>query len=218
MKTPAIFPDPRNIVDDHVGISRDLNCEMLIEAYSCGIFPWPYEENSILWSSPRQRGILHLEDFHIPRSLSREMKKFPFQLRINSAFSEVICNCAAAERPGQDGSWITSKIIRTYNEFHRLKMAHSFEAWMPDGTLAGGLYGIVCGRIFCGESMFYKVSGASKFCFVKLVEELKKHEFALIDTQMVTPLTGAFGAKELPCREYFALLDEYGAAPAPFEW
>jgi len=201
-----------------VGVSRDLNCQMLREAYACGIFPWPCDEESVLWSSPRERGILKLCDFHLPRSLARELKKFPFELRINTAFEEVIRSCAAVERPEQSGTWITAGIIRTYCEFHRLGMAHSFEAFMPDGTLAGGLYGIVCGRIFCGESMFYKVSGASKFCFVKLVEKLREHGFILIDTQMVTPLTGSFGAVNVPCREYFELLDEYGAPPAPFEW
>ena len=218
MRRRLIFPDPRKIETDYVGISRDLDCLMLHEAYARGIFPWPCDEESVLWSSPRERGILRISEFHLPRSLARELKKSPFELRINTAFDAVIRSCAAAERPGQDGTWITDKIIRAYSEFHRLKMAHSFEAFLPDGSLAGGLYGIVCGRIFCGESMFYKVSGASKFCFVKLVEELMRHGFVLIDTQMVTPLTRSFGAVSIPCGEYFKLLDEYGASPAPFIW
>ena len=130
----------------------------------------------------------------------------------------VIRNCAEQPRPDQDGTWITSKIIRTYCEFHRQKMAHSFEAYLPDGTLAGGLYGIVCGRIFCGESMFYHVSGASKYVLVKTVELLKERGFVLLDTQMVTETTKSFGAKEIPCAGYFKLLDQYGAAVTPYDW
>lgn len=213
-----IFPDPRKADNDYIAVSRTLNCAMLQEAYARGIFPWPYEEESILWASPRQRGILMLDEFHIPRSLRKDMKKFPFTFRINTAFERVIRNCAEQPRPDQDGTWITSKIIRTYCEFHRQKMAHSFEAYLPDGTLAGGLYGIVCGRIFCGESMFYHVSGASKYVLVKTVELLKERGFVLLDTQMVTETTKSFGAKEIPCAGYFKLLDQYGAAVTPYDW
>ena len=209
----SIFPDPRSAADDAVAISRSLNCEMLRDAYANGIFPWPFEEESVLWASPRQRGILMLDEFHCPKSFQRELKKLPFIFRIDTAFDAVIRHCAAAERPEGEGTWITRQIIEAYCQLHRMKMAHSFEAFLPDGTLAGGLYGVPVGRIFCGESMFYKVSGASKFAFVKLAEVLKEHGFVMMDTQMVTNLTASFGAREVPCSEYFSLLDRYGAAP-----
>lgn len=210
-----MFPDPRTADDDAIAISRSLNCEMLREAYASGIFPWPFEEESVLWASPRMRGILMLDEFHCPKSFQREMKKLPFTLRIDTDFESVIRHCAAAERPEGEGTWITEKIINAYCRFHRMKMAHSFEVYLPDGSLAGGLYGVPVGKIFCGESMFYTVSGASKFAFVKLAEILRAYDFVMIDTQMVTNLTAAFGAREIPCAEYFELLDKYGAMPEP---
>ena len=216
---PSRFPDPESADEDGiVAVSGDLNCELLLDAYAHGIFPWPYEDSTVLWSSPPRRGVLFIEQFHIPRSLQRELKKTPFELRINSAFDEVIAACASARREGQDGTWITPKIIRTYCQMHRHKLAHSFEAFLPDGTLAGGLYGLVCGKIFCGESMFFRHSGASKFAFVKLVETLEALGFVLIDTQMVTNLTASFGAIEIPRAEYLQLLSVYGAPMMPFEW
>lgn len=219
LELPSIFPAPES-ADEYgiVAVSRDLNCEMLLDAYTHGIFPWPCENSTVLWSSPARRGVLFLDRFHLPRSLQRELKRMPFELRINSAFEQVIANCAAVERPDQEGTWITPKIIRTYCRMHQRKMAHSFEAFLPDGTLAGGLYGLVCGKIFCGESMFFHRSGASKFAFVKLVETLKSHGFMLIDTQMVTGLTASFGAEEIERKEYLRLLSTYGEPISPFEW
>ena len=137
------------------------------------------------------------------------VKKYPFILKIDHDFPAVITACARVERPGQDGTWITGEVIRAYCEFHRKGFAHSFEAYLPDGTLAGGLYGILVGRIFCGESMFYHVSGASKFAFVKMAEILFAHGVEVIDTQMVTDATAAFGAKEIPGKDYLELLKKY---------
>ena len=116
-------------------------------------------------------------------------------------------------RPGEDGTWITGKIIEAYNKFHRLGYAHSFETYDADGNLVGGLYGISIGRIFCGESMFFKVSGASKFAFVKMAEFLKERKVAVIDTQMVTNATAAFGAHMVTQEKYLKLLEKYGGNP-----
>ena len=219
MNDKSIFPDPEKYaVDGIVAISKDLNCPMLCDAYSHGIFPWPYEEESVLWCSPEQRGILMLEKFHIPKSFQREMEKCDFHLKINHDFDAVIGYCAAVKRKSQDGTWITNKILRTYKEFHRQKKVHSFEVYDSQNNLAGGLYGLVCNRIFCGESMFFLRSGASKFALVKLAETLSARGFVLIDTQMVTPLTARFGAEEISRKNYLSLFRKFGSAPMAYDW
>ncbi len=197
------FPPPENSDRDGVlCFSRDLNCEMLIDAYCHGIFPWPYDEYAVLWAAPKMRGILPIDKFHIPKSLQRELKKNKFRVTADTRFDDVIEACAAVERPDGPGTWITSKLLRAYKEFHRMGYAHSFEALDADGELAGGLYGVVIGRIFCGESMFFRQSGASKIAFCKAVEAMKAVGITLIDTQMVTNLTAAFGAYEIPMEQY----------------
>jgi leucyl/phenylalanyl-tRNA--protein transferase len=144
------------------------------------------------------------------------MKKLDFSLRVDYDFPAVIKACAEAERPEQEGTWITSQIIEAYCQFHKMGYAHSFETYDSAGNLVGGLYGISVGRIFCGESMFFKVSGASKFAFVKMVEVLKTLGVVLIDTQVVTNATASFGAREIPSEEYVTLLKKYGGNPLDF--
>ena len=212
----SIFPLPTDTDDDGiVAFSTALSCEMLIDAYSHGIFPWPFGEGEdyIPWCSPVERGVLMIEDFHIPHGTRRDMKKWNFNFAVDRNFEEVITSCAKAQRPDQDGTWITPAIIETYIKFHRLGYAHSFEAYDENNNLAGGLYGISVGRIFCGESMFHHVSGASKFAFINMVEFLKNKGAVIIDTQMVTNATGAFGAKEIPREKYIELLKKYGGDP-----
>lgn len=212
----SMFPPPESC-DEYgiVAVSTALNCEMLVDAYSHGIFPWPFGdgEKYIPWCSPLERGIIMLEEFHIPHGVKRDMKKWNFTFDIDRNFPQVIKECAAAARPGEDGTWITQQIIEAYCKFHRLGYAHSFEAYNASGELAGGLYGISIGRIFCGESMFYKESGASKFAFVKMAEFLKSRGAAVIDTQVVTNATSAFGAHEIPQSQYIELLKQYGGTP-----
>ena len=215
----SIFPPPESADENGiVALSRNLNCAMLADAYHHGIFPWPFGEDVpyIPWASPEERGVLFCDELHIPRSLQRELKKNQFTFKVDSAFEEVIANCACAERPGQEETWITAEMIKVYTEFHHLNYAHSFEAYDSDGQLAGGLYGISIGRIFCGESMFYRVSGASKFAFVNMVQFLQKRGVVLIDTQMVTSATAAFGAKLISRSEYLKLLKLYGGKPLDF--
>lgn len=212
----SIFPSPLDADDDGiVAFSTAMNCGMLADAYSHGIFPWPFGEGEeyIPWCSPAERGVIMMDEFHIPHGTVREMKKWRFSFAVDRNFEEVIRSCAAAVRKDQDGTWITDAIIETYCEFHRLGFAHSFETYDENGVLAGGLYGISVGRIFCGESMFHRVSGASKFAFIKMVEFLKNKGAALIDTQMVTNATGAFGAHEIPRSQYIKLLKRYGGEP-----
>ncbi len=207
----SIFP-PVEEADENgiVAISDHISSGMLADAYAHGIFPWPFGEGEVIpWMFPPKRGVILREEFHIRKSLARELKKYPFILKIDHDFPAVITACARVKRAGQDGTWITDEVIRAYCEFHRQGFAHSFEAYLPDGTLAGGLYGILAGRIFCGESMFYRISGASKFAFVKMAEILFAHGVEVIDTQMVTEATAAFGAKEIPGSDYLLLLKKY---------
>ena len=216
---PSVFPDPATADENGiVACSRHITCDLLIDAYSHGIFPWPFGEkyDVIPWCAPRMRGVLMLEEFHTPSSFVREMKKLKFVCRIDTCFEEVIRACASAVRKEGPGTWITNEVIRAYCEFHRLGFAHSFETFDESGNLVGGLYGVSVGRIFCGESMFYRVSGASKFAFVKLAGFLKERGAVLIDTQMVTSLTGAFGAREVPAARYQELLALYGGGASVF--
>lgn len=212
----TIFPAPQSADENGiVAVSRSMNCAMLIDAYSHGIFPWPFGEGEeyIPWCAPLERGVIMLDEFHIPHGVKRDMKKCEFSFAVDRNFKEVITSCAAVERKGQDGTWITQLVIDTYCKFHALGYAHSFEAYDRSGNLAGGLYGISVGRIFCGESMFYRVSGASKFAFVKMAEFLEARGVKVIDTQMVTNATRAFGAKEIPSAQYIDLLELYGGNP-----
>ena len=180
---------------------------MLVDAYRHGIFPWPFgeDEEFIPWAAPLMRGVLMLDEFHIPKSFRRELKKLDFTCRIDTDFRAVISACASVRRKDGQGTWITSEIIDAYCQFHELGFAHSFETYDSSGKLVGGLYGVESGRVFCGESMFHYVSGASKFAFVAMVEFLKANGFVLVDTQMVTPVTASFGAKEIPSAEYMQL-------------
>ncbi len=215
----SIFPPPEEALEDGaLCCSETLDCAMLLDAYYHGIFPWPFEEETILWASPPMRGILPLEEFHIRKSLLREWKKTPFSFRIDCCFLQVMQECAKAPRPDGPGTWITKKMIRAYHDFHRMGYAHSFEAFTQDGKLAGGLYGVVIGRVFCGESMFFKVSGASKHAFCFAAQELRKAGIVLVDTQMATPLLQSFGAREVPRGEYLALLEQLrGDQPTTLE-
>ena len=201
-----------------IAISADLNTDMLRNAYWNGFFPWPCEEENVLWSFPDPRGILPVADLHIPHGVKRELKKYhrTFELRIDTVFDDVIRACAAAERPGQDGTWITRKLVAAYGQFHREGFVHSFEAWQ-EGRLCGGLYGVSLGRIFCGESMFFHVSGASKFAFLGMMDVLQRCGVELIDTQMVTPMTESFGAVEIPAEDYLTRLAALRGEPLTTE-
>jgi len=204
----SIFPDPETSADEEgvVGFSYDLNAAMLQDAYSHGIFPWPFDDEVIPWVSPPMRGVIPLEEFHIPKSFRRELRKSQFELRIDTAFAEVIRGCATQERP-DGGTWITPKIIRAYCELHEAGWAHSFETWnIVTGQLVGGLYGVSVGKIFSGESMFHRETGASKFALVGAAEELRRRGVTILDTEMVTSTTALFGAREVPRAQFLQWL------------
>ena len=202
----SIFPAPASPESDPYGFSGwsdDLDCSMLLDAYYHGIFPWPEDEKQILWFSPPRRGVVKIGEFHVPHGVRRELKKKNWQLRIDTAFDQVIEACAAAERPGQEGTWITPKMIAAYKEFHRQGFAHSFETFDENNELAGGLYGVHQGGVFCGESMFFRESCASKFALAGMFVFLRQIGVKLVDIQMVTPTLALFGAREIPREEYW---------------
>src|SRR6478735_1422877 len=158
---------------DVVAFGTPLTAANVREAYSKGIFPWYTDGIPLPWHCPEQRAVLEFDRLKIPRSLEKERKKTDFTFSIDRDFASVIHECARAYRPGQFGTWITADFESVYNELHREGMAHSVEAWGPDGELVGGLYGIDAGGVFCGESMFYKEANASKLALLFLIDHLK---------------------------------------------
>ena len=183
----------------------DLSPGRLIDAYRRGIYPWYSEGQPILWWSPNPRMVLFTGEFRMSRSLGKRLKRGDFDVRIDTAFDRVIEACANAPREGQEGTWITPEMIASYRRLHRLGYAHSVEAWR-EGTLAGGLYGIALGRVYFGESMFARVSDASKVCLAKLVALLQQQGVELIDCQQETEHLASMGARPIPRREFARLL------------
>ena len=179
-----------------------LTPELLLNAYAVGIFPMAEarDDPELYWIDPERRGVLPLEAFHVPRSLRRTLRRDPFEVRVDSAFREVVAGCAApsAERPE---SWINDDIRTVYGALFDAGYAHSVEAWQ-DGRLVGGLYGVAIGGAFFGESMFSRARDASKVALVHLVMRLEAGGFRLLDTQFVTTHLARFGAVEIAREEY----------------
>ncbi len=155
--------------------------ELLLQGYRLGVFPMAMEDDSIAWFSPDPRAIIPLENFHVPHALRREWRKKVFEIKIGNRFGEVIRACAKRE-----DTWINREIIESYERLHELGYAHSVESW-SNNRLVGGLYGVAAGSAFFGESMFHRVTDASKVALVALVEHLRARKFALLDTQWLTP-------------------------------
>jgi leucyl/phenylalanyl-tRNA--protein transferase len=187
--------------------------DTLIEAYASGWFPMAVAPGEIRWYSPDPRGIIPLETFHVPRRLARALRGGRFEIRVDTAFRNVIVGCA--ERADTEGNWIDRNIIDSYCNLHALGYAHSVEAWQ-DGALVGGLYGVAIAGAFFGESMFHRVADASKVALVALVDRLRARGFALLDTQWVTDHLLQFGAIEIPRRRYLRLLDQALRVEAAF--
>ncbi|MEM0896959.1 MAG: leucyl/phenylalanyl-tRNA--protein transferase [Verrucomicrobiota bacterium] len=177
--------------------------DFLLQAYRLGIFPMAMEESGeIGWFSPDPRGIIPLDDFHVPHGLTRTLRKQPFEIRFDTAFAEVMDGCAERET-----TWIDDTVRASYLELHDRGYAHSVEAW-ERGELVGGLYGVSLGGAFFGESMFHRVTDASKVALVALVERLRERGFQLLDTQWTTPHLETFGAVEVPKAEYLRRLHQ----------
>ncbi len=194
--------------DGVLTVSEFISPELTITAYLNGIFPWPVEEQYILWFAPPKRSIIQFDDFHVPHGARRELKKKKFTFSVNQHFPQVIHGCANAPR-GDHGTWITEKMIRAYRGLNRLGVAMSFETLDESGQLVGGLYGIRIGRYFSGESMFFIEPGASKFALINTVEFLKKeYGCTWLDSQVKNSFTGMFGAVEVSRDKFMHLHSE----------
>ncbi len=192
----AAFPDPRRAGPvGLVAVGGDLRPESLLEAYSKGIFPWFQRGRTVFWFSPDPRLVLLPWDLRVGRSLRKTLRRAVFEVTLDTAFEAVIRGCAAADRPGQEGTWITRDMIQAYCRLHEMGYAHSAEAWKR-GKLAGGVYGVSLGGVFFGESMFSRASDASKAAFVHLVRQLDLWGFQMVDCQVHTEHLARFGAVE----------------------
>ncbi|MFA5454532.1 MAG: leucyl/phenylalanyl-tRNA--protein transferase [Sulfurimonas sp.] len=199
-KHELTFPNPNDANEDGiVAWGGDLNPSRLIRAYQNGIFPWYAKNDPIIWWSTNPRLIMELDDFKLSRSLKKSMKKF--QYKFDSNFIEVMKQCSSVKRENQNGTWIQDEIIEAYSVLHDMGIAHSIESYQ-NGKLVGGLYGVVVGRVFCGESMFSLVNDASKSAYAVLVKHLKFWGYDFIDCQVPTEHLKSLGAKEVT-REYF---------------
>lgn len=187
-----------------------IDSDLLLEAYRLGVFPMAMDDGEIRWFSPEPRAILPLEAFHVPHGLKRERRVKALEIRINTAFVEVMRACAA--RPD---TWINDEIIESYTRLHDIGAAHSVEAWSAN-ELVGGLYGVAIGGAFFGESMFHRTTGASKIALWALVERLRERRFTLLDTQWLTPHLEQFGAREISRQLYLHLLSEAVDLPRQF--
>ncbi|MBK5273393.1 MAG: leucyl/phenylalanyl-tRNA--protein transferase [Bacteroidia bacterium] len=191
--------------DGLLAIGGDLSSQRLLLAYRNGIFPW-YEGEHILWWCPDPRFVLFPGELKESKSMRRLLRKNEFKFTINKAFKEVIQNCKIIKRPGQEGTWITDEVEKAYIKLHKLGFAHSAEVW-KDNELAGGVYGIKLGKVFFGESMFSKISNASRFAFIKYIHQLKEEGIELIDCQVHTEYLESFGARMIERKEFIQLLN-----------
>jgi leucyl/phenylalanyl-tRNA---protein transferase len=190
--------------DGLLAMGGDLSVGRLLLAYRSGIFPW-YEGDTILWWCPNPRFVLFSAELKINKSIKPLLNRNEFDFTINKAFAQVINNCKETKRPGQEGTWITNEVEKAYCKLHELGYAHSAEVW-KEGKLVGGLYGIKMGKVFFGESMFSKVSNASRFAFTKYVQLLKEEGIELIDCQVYTEYLESMGARMIDRNEFINYL------------
>lgn len=191
--------------DGLLAIGGDLSEERLLLAYRSGIFPWYNEGDPILWWSPDPRFVLYPYKLRISKSMKKLLRDDCFKVTFNQNFEEVIQNCSTIKRHGQADTWITDDMKNAYIHLHKKGYATSVEVWQGK-DLVGGLYGIDLGEVFCGESMFSKVSNASKFGFIKWVQYLQTMNYKLIDCQVHTPHLQSFGAEFIPRLQFLSYL------------
>lgn len=205
-------PDDLFISQNLVNIGGSLSVPELLRAYRAGSFPWTV--HPVTWWSPDPRAILELDRFHLSRSLARELRKGRFTITSDRAFREVMEGCAAP-LPHRRSTWITPEFISAYCDLHQGGIGHSVEVW-ENGLLVGGVYGLALGAYFVGESMFHKVSNASKIALYHLVQHLKARGYAFLDVQMPTRVTLQLGVTLVPRREFLRRLHEAQLSPVSF--
>jgi leucyl/phenylalanyl-tRNA--protein transferase len=193
--------------DGVLAVGGDLSTERLLLAYNSGIFPWFDDDEPILWWSPPERMVLFFEDLKVSKSMRNILNQKKFKVTFNTAFKEVITNCKKIARKDQPGTWITDDMIEAYCKLHEQGIAKSVEVWQDD-ELVGGLYGIDLGHIFCGESMFSKVSNASKVAFIHLAKHLEQNNYRILDCQVYNDHLASLGCVEIH-RDDFMLVLKY---------
>ena len=211
---PTDFPNVSLALHDPDGllaVGGDLSIERLLAAYRRGIFPWYSGDQPILWWSPDPRSVLFPENLHISRSLRKTLRKQLFTITFDTAFADVIQACSETRADGL-GTWITDEMQQAYLHLHEVGYAHSGECWL-NGKLVGGLYGVAMGKVFFGESMFSRVTDASKVAFVFLVRQLQHWQFEMIDCQIQTAYLNQFGAELIPRSRFVQLLEQYCKQP-----
>jgi leucyl/phenylalanyl-tRNA--protein transferase len=215
LEEELLFPPPSySEPDGLLAVGGDLSTERLLLAYSSGIFPWFNEDDPILWWSPDPRYIIDPSGIKVSRRLEKTIRSGCFKLSIDRAFGDVMEGCAKSRRNGVGGTWITGAMESAYTELFEQGHAHSVEAW-HEGELAGGLYGVSLGRCFFGESMFFRVTDASKVAFVTLARLLESHNFELIDCQLPTEHLKSFGAHGIKREIFLDRLIRGGVTPSP---
>ena len=221
----AFFPPVETALHEPNGLlamGGDLSPARLLDAYRHGIFPWFNPGDPILWWSPDPRMVLVPGEVRVTRSLAKRLRNSGFEVRADTAFTEVMCACAAprppAGREGETGTWISPAMVAAYRRLFDAGYAHSVETW-HDGRLVGGLYGVAIGRMFYGESMFSREPDASKVALVRLARQLQQWDFGLIDCQMETPHLASLGARTMPRAMFTARLAELVKLPhLPGPW
>jgi leucyl/phenylalanyl-tRNA--protein transferase len=201
-----VFPDPEESEPDGLlAVGGDLAPQRLLLAYATGVFPWYAEGQPILWHSPDPRAVLVPSALHVSKSLGKRLRRRTFEVRLDTAFADVIRACAEVPRPGAQGTWITRDMLRAYVRLHELGFAHSAEAW-ERGRLVGGIYGVSLGGAFFGESMFTQRNDASKVAFAVLMRQLERWGFDFLDCQMRTPHLERMGAVLWPRKAFLEAL------------
>ncbi len=190
-----------------VAVGGDLSPERLVLAYQLGIFPWFEEEEPILWWSPPERMVLFFDDLTISKSMRNIINRKQFKVTFNTAFRDVIVNCKKITRKDQAGTWITDNMVEAYCKLHELGIAKSVEVWENE-ELVGGLYGVDLGHVFCGESMFSKVSNASKLAFIALAKQLEMADYRLLDCQVYNDHLASLGCVEIDREDFLKVLKD----------
>jgi leucyl/phenylalanyl-tRNA--protein transferase len=204
------FPDVSLALREPNGllaVGGNLSPRRLVAAYMNGIFPWYSEGQPILWWSPDPRAVLFPDKINISRSMRKELRGGKFEVSLDRAFGDVIEACAQPRAKSQ-GTWITSDIVEAYDHLHRMGLAHSVEVW-HEQRLVGGLYGVAIGRVFFGESMFSRMTNASKVALISLVKQLRAWDFAVVDCQIQSTHLRSLGSEDLPRAEFIALLKQH---------
>ena len=191
-----------------IAYTYEIDPELVLNSYVNGAFPWPFDSSGLIpWCSPNPRGILKFSNFHISKSLSKFLKKHPYQVKFNENFLKVIKSCATIKRPKSQGSWITPEIIEVYQELFLQGYCYSVEVY-EKRKLVAGLYGVRIGNYVTGESMFTTVDNGSKLALVFLVDKLRSEGLEWLDCQQVTPTLKSFGAEHVTRKKFYSMLSK----------